>query len=48
MILVDYRQLTVSELVDLVWDQVDFGTATLRVRRVKQGTPSTHRRSNQS
>jgi site-specific recombinase XerD len=23
-------------------DQVDFGTATLHVRRVKQGTPSTH------
>ncbi len=28
--------------VDLRWDQVDFGTATLHVRRVKQGTPSTH------
>ena len=25
-----------------VWDQVDFRTATLHVRRVKQGTPSTH------
>ena len=34
--------LRVSELVDLRWDQVDFGTATLHVRRVKQGTPSTH------
>lgn len=43
MILVAYRHgLRVSELVDLRWDQVDFGTATLHVRRVKQGTPSTH------
>jgi len=24
------------------WDQVDFKTATLHVRRVKAGTPSTH------
>jgi integrase len=40
MILVGYRHgLRVSELVDLRWDQVDFGTATLHVRRVKQGTP---------
>ena len=40
MILVSYRHgLRVSELVDLRWDQVDFGTATLHVRRVKQGTP---------
>lgn len=43
MILVAYRHgLQVSELVDLRWDQVDFGKATLHVRRVKQGTPSTH------
>jgi integrase len=43
MILVAYRHgLRVSELVDLRWDQVDFWTATLHVRRVKQGTPSTH------
>jgi integrase len=34
--------LRVSELVDLRWDQVDFRTATLHVRRAKQGTPSTH------
>ena len=43
MVLVAYRHgLRVSELVDLRWDQVDFTTATLHVRRVKQGTPSTH------
>jgi integrase len=43
MILVAYRHgLRVSELVDLRWDQVDFRTATLYVRRAKQGTPSTH------
>ena len=43
MILVAYRHgLRVSELVDLRWDQVDFSTATLHVRRVKRGTPSTH------
>jgi len=34
--------LRVSELVDLRWDQIDFATATLHVRGVKQGTPSTH------
>jgi type 1 fimbriae regulatory protein FimB/type 1 fimbriae regulatory protein FimE len=43
MILVAYRHgLRASELVGLRWDQVDFRTATLHVRRVKQGTPSTH------
>ena len=31
-----------SELVDLRWDQIDFNTATLAVRRAKRGTPSTH------
>ena len=41
MILVAWRHgLRVSELVDLRWDQIDFATATLHVRRVKQGTPS--------
>jgi integrase len=34
--------LRASELVDLRWDQVDFRTASLHVRRVKRGTPSTH------
>lgn len=43
MILVAYRHgLRASELVDLRWDQVDFASATLHVRRVKQGTPATH------
>ena len=43
MILVAYRHgLRASELTDLRWDQVDFATATLHVRRVKQGSPSTH------
>jgi len=43
MMLVAYRHgLRVSELVDLRWDQVDFRAATLHVRRVKQGTASTH------
>jgi integrase len=43
MILVAYRHgLRASELTDLRWDQVDFTTAILHVRRVKQGSPSTH------
>ena len=43
MALVAYRHgLRASELVDLRWEQVDFKTATLHVRRVKKGTPSTH------
>jgi integrase len=43
MILLAYRHgLRASELVDLRWDQVDFRTASLHVRRVKQGSPSTH------
>ena len=37
--LVAYRHgLLPAELVDLRWDQVDFKTATLHVRRVKAGT----------
>jgi len=43
MILVAYRHgLRAAELTDLRWDQIEFATATLHVRRVKQGTPSTH------
>jgi integrase len=41
--LVAYRQgLRAAEVVDLRWEQVDFKTASLHVRRVKDGTPSTH------
>jgi type 1 fimbriae regulatory protein FimB/type 1 fimbriae regulatory protein FimE len=43
MILVAYRHgFRVSELVDLRWDQIDFNTGTLAVRRAKRGTPATH------
>jgi integrase len=43
MVLVSYRHgLRASELADLRWDQIDFATANLHVRRVKKGTPSTH------
>ena len=43
MILVAYRHgLRASEVCDLRWDQIDWNSATLHVRRVKQGTPSTH------
>ena len=43
MLLVAYRHgLRAAELVDLRWDQIDFATATMHVRRVKQGTPATH------
>jgi integrase len=43
MVLVAYRHgLRASELVDLRWDQIEFWSATLHIRRVKQGTPSIH------
>jgi site-specific recombinase XerD len=43
MILVAYRHgLRASELVDLRWDQIDFNSATLHVRRVMHGTPASH------
>ncbi len=43
MILVAYRHgLRTSKLTDLRWDQIDFRTGTLHVRRAKQGTPNTH------
>ena len=43
ILLVAYRHgLRAAELVDLRWDQVDFKSATLHVRRVKQGAPSVH------
>src|SRR4051812_14303154 len=43
MVLVAYRHgLRAAELVDLRWDQIEFASATLHVRRVKRGTPATH------
>ncbi|MEH2489429.1 tyrosine-type recombinase/integrase [Bradyrhizobium sp. AZCC 2230] len=43
MVLVAYRHgFRASELTDLRWDQIEFSSATLHVRRVKNGTPSTH------
>jgi integrase len=43
MILVAYRHgMRPVELVDLRWDQIDFASGTLAVRRAKRGTPSTH------
>ena len=43
MILVAYRHgLRASEVADLRWEQIDFNSATLHVRRVKNGKPSTH------
>lgn len=43
MLLLAYRHgFRASELTDLRWDQIHFSSANLHVRRVKQGTPSTH------
>ena len=43
MILIAFRHgLRAAELCDLRWDQVEFSAAVLHVRRVKNGTPSTH------
>jgi type 1 fimbriae regulatory protein FimB/type 1 fimbriae regulatory protein FimE len=43
MILIAFRHgLRASEVADLRWDQVDFHSAVLHIRRVKQGTPSVH------
>lgn len=43
MLLVAYRHgLRASELTDLHWDQIDFSTANLHVRRAKKGSPATH------
>jgi integrase len=43
MILLTYRHgLRATEVCDLRWDQIDFPGAVLHVRRVKNGTPSTH------
>ena len=43
MILMAHRHgFRAIELVDLRWDQIDFDTANLAVRRAKKGSPSTH------
>jgi integrase len=43
MVLLAYRHgLRAAEVVNLRWEQVDFKTAILNVRRVKAGTPSSH------
>ena len=43
MVLLAYRHgLRAAEVVDLRWEQVDFKTATLHIRRAKNGTPATH------
>src|SRR5260370_27344880 len=43
MILLTFRHgLRAAEVCDLRWEQIDFKTATLHVRRLKNGTPATH------
>jgi integrase len=43
MILIAYRHgFRAAELVDLQWQQIEFALAALHIRRVKQGTLSTH------
>jgi integrase len=43
MMLLAFRHgLRAGEIVDLRWDQIDFKAAALHVRRLKNGTPSTH------
>jgi integrase len=43
MTLLAFRHgLRAGEVCDLRWEQVDFKTGTLHVRRLKNGTPSTH------
>ena len=43
LILTIYRHgLRASEACDLEWSQIDFDTATMHVRRLKNGKPATH------
>jgi integrase len=43
LLLVAHRHgLRASEICDLRWEQIDWNSATLHVRRVKSGKPSTH------
>lgn len=43
MILTAYRHgFRAGELCDLRWDQIDFASSSMHVRRIKNGKPSTH------
>jgi integrase len=43
MVLLAFRHgLRAAEVCGLRWEQIDFATATLHVRRIKHGTPATH------
>ena len=43
MILLAFRHgFRAGEIVDLRWEQIDFPGALLHVRRIKNGSPSTH------
>jgi type 1 fimbriae regulatory protein FimB/type 1 fimbriae regulatory protein FimE len=43
MILLAFRHgLRAAEVCDLRWEQIDFNTATMHVRRIKNGTAATH------
>ena len=43
MVLLAFRHgLRAAEVCDLRWEQIDFATATLHVRRIKHGTPASH------
>lgn len=43
MTLLAFRHgLRAAEVCDLRWEQIDFASATVHVRRVKNGTPATH------
>jgi integrase len=42
VLLTNRHGLPAAGVADLRWDQVDFNGAALHVRRVKNGTPSTH------
>jgi type 1 fimbriae regulatory protein FimB/type 1 fimbriae regulatory protein FimE len=43
MVLLAFRHgLRAGEVVDLRWDQIDFKTGTLHVRRFKNGLPNSH------
>jgi integrase len=43
LILMAFRHaLRVSELVDVRWQQIDLNTATIHIRRAKNGTPGIH------